>query len=180
MTRIIFHGPYGSIDRQTIPTWVTITLAQGDSASVTLPKEPRYTRRRTCGHTLTHPEVGGSWMSAALFSWCPFKRAPWWSQWSPWWVFFCRKEHWRVEATCSWKLELAPVWGFLGRWELTWSFPLGKIGWSLYLRGFTSELQNTDHGLCFEKENFPQKFCLMTKVVTQDVQLHHPMVFSGF
>lgn len=64
-------------------------------------------------HVVTHwliQEVWGvvSWMSGALFSCCPFKNRTC-SQWSPWWMFSWRKEHWRVETTCLWKLEFAPL-----------------------------------------------------------------------
>lgn len=46
----------GEKDRQYQP--VAITLAQGGSASVSFPKEPRHVHRCMSGHTLTHPEGG--------------------------------------------------------------------------------------------------------------------------
>lgn len=43
-------------------------------------------------------------------------------------MLFCRKEHWKVETTCSGKLKPVPISGFLVEENLTGAFHLGKWG----------------------------------------------------
>lgn len=141
--RVIFQGPYGRRDRQTIPTQVTITLAQGDSVSVTLPKEPRHAHRRMCGHTLTHPERwgGGAGLECQLLYFYGTLSK----------VGHVLSDHHdeyilQEVALESWNMfrevKAYSCLRFCDRRELFRSFPLGKIRWSLWIKIRTSKCRS--------------------------------------